>query len=294
MVTINELTDCEKPKFIEARKIFTLIDQFLFVCKPLNEKDRKTFEKLCHYLIANVQLSRCEIKESECYIRLAFDQKLTVNWIHQVEKILLKCSSYLKLMKAESNSDQKSSMVYLNVLITFTSTNTWSIFRQTEDKSKYDSLRTVMNQICVNIVNMLVNNGLYLNVQFLLNTYLSRSKPLMSKAALRATLSLSMRPLVNSNYNHSSLSLFLVHILSVPGLSIHLSNQASDIVELISKQEIIVKSFSILSNEQNSRILFNALEGNYALCLVGNIIHFTYLNINSLNNYSIDFVVSPR
>ena len=42
-------------------------------------------------------------------------------------------------------------------------------------------------------------------------------------------------------------------------------------------QEILSKSLNLLDTEQNTRIVFNALEGNYALCLLANLINAAYL-----------------
>jgi ubiquitin-protein ligase E3 B len=40
---------------------------------------------------------------------------------------------------------------------------------------------------------------------------------------------------------------------------------------------VFTKSLELLSSEQNMRIVFNALEGNYALCLLANLIQLAYI-----------------
>jgi ubiquitin-protein ligase E3 B len=40
---------------------------------------------------------------------------------------------------------------------------------------------------------------------------------------------------------------------------------------------LFTKSLDLLSSEQNMRIVFNTLEGNYALCLLANLIQLAYV-----------------
>ena len=41
---------------------------------------------------------------------------------------------------------------------------------------------------------------------------------------------------------------------------------------------MFTKSLDLLIAEQNLRIVFNTLEGNYALCLLANLIHLAYIH----------------
>lgn len=40
---------------------------------------------------------------------------------------------------------------------------------------------------------------------------------------------------------------------------------------------ILLKSIELLSSEQSMRIVFNTLEGNYALCLLANLVQMAYI-----------------
>ena len=74
-------------------------------------------------------------------------------------------------------------------------------------------------------------------------------------------------------------SLFLLHILSVPGLIEHLNKITPDVLTglLLQKQtHILAKSVKFLSQEQQLKIHFNALEGSYALCLTANLVHLVF------------------
>ncbi|KAL1469598.1 hypothetical protein MTO96_040990 [Rhipicephalus appendiculatus] len=82
------------------------------------------------------------------------------------------------------------------------------------------------------------------------------------------------------------MNLFLLHILSVPALVHHLLNIAPEAVTLLNSHGLFRRSLDILVVEQNMRILFNALEGNYALCLLANLVHLAYLNIEACIAFS--------
>lgn len=47
-----------------------------------------------------------------------------------------------------------------------------------------------------------------------------------------------------------------------------------------------------LKNEQNSRIIFNALECNYGLCLLANLLHLSHYDADGLIENQSEFVVS--
>lgn len=40
---------------------------------------------------------------------------------------------------------------------------------------------------------------------------------------------------------------------------------------------LLSKSLELLSSEQSMRIVFNTLEGNYALCLLANLVQMAYI-----------------
>lgn len=46
---------------------------------------------------------------------------------------------------------------------------------------------------------------------------------------------------------------------------------------MFNKHKILQKTITLLYNEQNIKIVFNALEGNYALCLLGNFVHLCHI-----------------
>ncbi|RWS25410.1 ubiquitin-protein ligase E3B-like protein, partial [Leptotrombidium deliense] len=286
--TDDERTDC----FVDATVVFKVIEKFMFIFN--NEKDKILFEKLCRYVVASsLPTSDRLLKEDKIsYVSVAFDQAISFAWFNQVKRVLWQSCLYMKQLKADDADDAKLVTVYLNVLITLTNANSWNVFQSNPDA--YEPMRPLMNQLCRNVMNTLVSKGFYIVLQSVLTKYLCRTKPLLSKSAMTAIITLSLRHVIASQFSHSSLNLFLLHIFSVPALTYHLSSIAPDLLTVFTNHSLLAKSCCLLSNEQNTRILFNALEGNYGLCLLANLVHLAFINISILKESLMDFVISVR
>lgn len=48
-------------------------------------------------------------------------------------------------------------------------------------------------------------------------------------------------------------------------------------ISVLVGHSLLTRSLELLSSEQNMRIVFNTLEGNYALCLLANLIQLAYI-----------------
>ena len=55
---------------------------------------------------------------------------------------------------------------------------------------------------------------------------------------------------------------------------------------VLMQHRFFTKSVTLLSNEQSTKIVFNALEGNYALCLLGNTITSCNAKPHSGNSFN--------
>ncbi|KAF4523556.1 hypothetical protein B566_EDAN012004 [Ephemera danica] len=118
---------------------------------------------------------------------------------------------------------------------------------------------------------------LHLRVLRLLLKGLCGPKVLLQNIALSAIINLAIRPLASAGYSNKLLSLFLIHILSVPALIYHLNSITPESIAFLVTHKILPRCIELLSAEQDLRIVFNALEGNYALCLLGNIIQMAHI-----------------
>jgi len=132
---------------------------------------------------------------------------------------------------------------------------------------------------------------------------LGRAKISLKPVTLSAAVTLTLRPLISSQMSDKLVSLFLINIFSVPALVYHLNVLSPEVKKgrkylqvllcvimsfLQSKYEVsavylqcissfitnnlFARSLELLNSEQNLRIVFNALEGSYALCLLANLI----------------------
>ncbi|GIY67610.1 ubiquitin-protein ligase E3B [Caerostris darwini] len=277
--TILEFTEVNKlPPSIDMYKV---IRRLMFVIGE-DSSDKERFEKICRYIIASIDTD--SLKKS--YIAVAFNKELAVAWIHHLKTLLWQCCIYLKSLKPEWSQDSKSMTLYLHMLVSFTSIGTWKVLNNKQG----EALKPAMNQLCANIMGHLVAKGLYSILQTILLKGLVRVKPCLKKATLLAITNLSIRPLVSSQFSNKLMNLFLLHVMSVPALVLHFHNSAPECLAIISDHEIFKHSLDLLASEQNTRILFNALEGNYALCLIANLIHLGYSDLSKLQANLLDFI----
>lgn len=102
---------------------------------------------------------------------------------------------------------------------------------------------------------------------------LASTRVQLKKTSLSAVLNLALRPVISANFSDKLVSIFVLHILSVPGLVVQLEKLSPDSLVLMEKHAVVAKVVTLLSQEQQLRILFNSLEGSYALCLTANLVH---------------------
>lgn len=256
----NETSDV---KLRPALHIYKVISRFLIVYKF--EKDQERVEKLCRYLVLSI------LSESPkfSYVGVALNKEHNILWISQIKTILHHCMTGLENLKPEIVSDNKSIVLRLHTLISFTSPKTWAILHL----NGMEKLKTGMNQLCANIMGHLVSNGFYNIMQALLVRSLARESITLTPVELTAVITLTFRPLISSQMSDKLVSLFLINILSVPSLIYHLNKEEFDkCISLFKTHSLLSRSLNLLNSEQNLRIVFNALEGNYALCLLANLI----------------------
>ncbi|ELT93611.1 hypothetical protein CAPTEDRAFT_162148 [Capitella teleta] len=177
----------------------------------------------------------------------------------------------------------------LATLITFTSPNKWRII-----SGKGEALKPGMNQLCNNIMGHLNARGLYPALQTLLYNGLARSKPAFRPASFTAILTLALRPLMAADLSDNLLTLFLLHILSVPALVHHMNIMSQECLIQMMTHRIFSRSIELLCHEQSTRIVFNSLEGNYSLCLLANLIQLGNAEMEGLveSTNSFMFVVT--
>lgn len=277
--------DKENVEFVNILKVFKVINKFMLIFDE--QRDLKAFEKMCRYIIATMFVDEKDKELS--YANVAFDQRFNVMWIRQLKTILIHCSSLIKTLKPESSSDYKCIMLFLNMMIIFTSTNTWPMFKS--DISSNASLRTAMNSLCSNVISNLVSKGFYPNLQSLLIKGLCKSKPVLNKSSLTAIITLSLRPLINTQFQESSVKAFLIHIFSTSALIHHLTLICPDTLSKLSSLSLFQKIINFLRDEHNSKQIFDSLEGNFALCLLGNLINLAYLEQDAFQKSFLDLVV---
>lgn len=125
-------------------------------------------------------------------------------------------------------------------------------------------------------------SSLIFNFQVILRRGLCRNLISLKHAALSAIMRLTQLPLKNSKFSEKMVTTFLIQILSVPGLILHLQHVSPESLTHLTKNSILKRSLDFLNSGQNLKIVFNALEGSYALCLLANLIHLAHTERDDL------------
>ncbi|XP_021340570.1 ubiquitin-protein ligase E3B-like, partial [Mizuhopecten yessoensis] len=274
--SINELLqipenpeDEYKPKLLPALEVYKKIRQFFYVYSQ--EPDKRKLEFLCRYLLSSMDTEQIKL----CYVSVALMKPYVVEWILQAKNIMWQSCSCLRTLRPENHTEMQSIMLHLRLLITFTSTSTWKILKGKTG----EPLVAMMNQLCNTLMGNLNTKGMYPILQGLLTRGLSASKPAFKHASLSAVVTLALRPLIASNFSENLMNVFILHILSVPAIVCHMSNMSPVCLTQMVTHRIFKRSLDLLTNEQSTRIIFNSLEGNYALCLLANLVQLGYIEL---------------
>ncbi|CAH2073384.1 unnamed protein product, partial [Iphiclides podalirius] len=252
---------------IPALDVYRVTCRFFLVFKQ--HRDRKRFERLCKYIVQSLHSESVKLS----YVGVFLNKEYSLRWIAHIKMLLYKCCLYLEELKPESPVDMQSILIHLHTLIAFTATNTWALTRL----KNFDKLRGGMTQLCANIMGSLFHKGYYLTLKSLLLRGLCREKVSLKNISLTAIVTLSLRPLVSAQFSEKLLTMYIIQILSVPTLVYHMQQISPESIAAFRAHSMFDKCLEFLNTDQNMRIVFNTLEGNYALCLLANMIQLAHL-----------------
>ncbi|XP_011503913.1 PREDICTED: ubiquitin-protein ligase E3B-like [Ceratosolen solmsi marchali] len=234
-------------------------------------------EKLCKYLVLSLD-SESPIFS---YIGVALIRDNYILWIYQLKSILRYCLLELEDLHPEQPTDNKSILLRLHTLVSFTSTQTWSLMRLSE----MQKLKVGMNQLCANIMRYLMKNDFYKIMKNLLIKGLCRQIITLQPTALAAITTLTLRPLLFSKISDKLFSVFIINIISVPALVCHLNDMdRSPSISLFKQNNLFVKSIKFLNNELNAKTIFSILKRNYTLYLLANLIELANIEYDRISN----------
>ncbi|XP_037093426.1 ubiquitin-protein ligase E3B-like [Pollicipes pollicipes] len=256
----------DTPPLAAAQEVYRCTRQYLLLT---GGRDMLRFDLLCRYLVQSMTSDSLKL----CYASVALNPQHAVGWIAQMKTVLERCLSRLVKLRPETANDTPVLTLHLHCLLTFTSTSTWKILMN----SGHEKLKPVMEKLCLALLRHLNSAHLMQTLKEVLVRGLARSRPALRPAALTACMTLASRPLLASQLAPDDVSAYLIHVLSVPGLVSHLQTTAPECLTVISTHRVLERCTTHLLDEQGLRIVFNALEGNYALCLLANLVHLAYL-----------------
>lgn len=256
----------QTPVLPQALDAFQAILGFINIYKE--KRDEKRFEILTRYLLASMDSDNIKLT----YVSCGMNKDLTLQWIHQIKDILYLACEILGDLHPEFPKENRLMSLYLHLLLTFTGTNTWKILRI----QSFEPLKPSLNKLTENVMGDLVSRRLYSTLNQVLVHGLCREKTLLRGPAITTIITLALRPLVAASYSDKLLSLLTIHMLSVPALIHHLDTLAPEALQMLCTNDIFERVVQFVHTEQHLRIIFNTLEGSYALCLLANLVHLAH------------------
>lgn len=197
---------------VPALDVYKAACRLFIIFKQVRDADR--FEKLCKYVVQSLRSE--SVKYS--YIGISLNKDYSIQWINHIKELLYKCCLYLEDLKPETPNEMQSIVIYLYTLVAFTATKQWALIKL----KNFEKLQGGMNQLCANFMGSLFHKGYYLTLKSLLLRGLCRERPVLKNISLTALVTLTMRPLVSSQFSEKVLTMYILHILSVPGLIHHM------------------------------------------------------------------------
>ncbi|CAH0701610.1 unnamed protein product [Spodoptera exigua] len=253
-------------ELIPALEVYRVTCRLFLVFKQ--QRDRKRFENLCKYIVQSLHSESVKLS----YVGVFLNKEYSLRWIAHIKDLLYKCCQYLEELKPESPIDMQSILIHLHTLVAFTANNTWALTRL----KNFEKLRGGMTQLCANVMGSLFHRGYYLTLKSLLLRGLCREKVYLKNISLTAIVTLSLRPLVSAQFSEKLLTMYIIQILSVPTLVYHMQLISPESMSSYRSYSMFDKCLEFLSTDQNMRIVFNTLEGNYALCLLANLVQMAH------------------
>lgn len=263
MDTTNPIHISLAPSF----QMYRQITRLLFIWNKERDKDR--FVKICRYLVRSLECESPKIS----YVGIALNKDHVMDWIEHMNNILWKCCMYLKDLKLELPVDNQEAVLFIHVLVSFTSTKTWRILYH----KNMGMFLNGMNQLCSNLMGKLVQKGFFTIIRDVLISGLGEIKVTLRNVSFMAIITLTLRPLKAAEFSDNLMIMFLIHILSVPALISHLRELAPECISRLLTDAIFNKGIKLLSDETSMKSVLNSLEGNSALYLLANLLELAHI-----------------
>ncbi|KAL5970102.1 Ubiquitin-protein ligase E3B [Taenia solium] len=202
--------------------------------------------------------------DRECsYLSLIQNRDYLILWISQTRWILSVCVEYFAVLNPANEADSNMMNVLLSFVLTMTNCNQWKILRDSK-------MKPGLMAITDSFIKDLLAHGLYPALKQLLLKGLALHLPVLTQISLTGIFSLAVRPLLLCDFSPECISLFVVHILSVPGFVLHLNSLANEAYDVVVREKLCSRVVTYLYESlPDQSILDCGLEGSYALCLIG-------------------------
>ncbi|KAH8301101.1 hypothetical protein KR018_001796 [Drosophila ironensis] len=259
--------DKEPELELPALSVYPVLRRFLTQIK-LDKSDpqaRERLERICRYVNKAMEAENTKLS----YAALCLHKERGLPWIAHVKLLLGNCLHLLPELKPENHADSLSLALFLHTLVVFTAPKSWAILRNPQ----FEKLLPAMQKVCCNIQGHLVQHDFYRTMRLVLLRGTAREELSVKPVTLVAIITLTLRPLIDSDYSRNLLTKFLTEILSVPALIYHLHQSVPQCLEQFASLGLLRKALSISEDSQWFGEFGASMPGTKSLAFLGNVVN---------------------
>ncbi|VDL61291.1 unnamed protein product [Hymenolepis diminuta] len=246
-----------------------------FVEKQKREREQRKTDRDRQNAALRIQVVIIPVIYNVSYLYLLQQKDYIVPWIAQTRWMLSTCVKYFAILNPANESDFNMLNLLLSFVLTMTNCSNWK-------NLKDEKLKPLLKTITDSLTSYTVTQGLYPALKQVLLKGLALHIPVLTQLSLTAIFSLVLRPMISSDFSSESNSLFVVHILTVPGFVLHINSLANETYDVIVREKLCSRIITFLYEKLSDPLLLSSFDGSYILCLIANLIQLSLLEIEVL------------
>lgn len=265
-------TDLEK-----SDKIIPLSTEILRMGRHLmstfrSPDDRQLLARYCRLIIISM-----DSPKDQNIVSLFLNRNTIAEANRLISSVIVSIPEILKCLVGNKVSEVKMWQTFIHFLLVFSSANSWSYVKS------LPQVQTVLNGLCQKMSSQLYSEANFRRLSDSLFTACNEQRPLISVEALNALFCVLFRPIREASDDGNLLHLFVTKTLTHPALILHLNKTNRDAI-------VVNKVFDrILSHLRDHADIFDTMEPQKTINLMGNIIHLGHLDEETTKRRIVDW-----
>ena len=208
------------------------------------------------------------------YVGLSVDPKMTGPFIGQVKQMAAFGIPVMHRLGGKAHGSNSDIQCLLSFWMRALDANGWGLCKGNTPQEQLGL--KALAALCVNVSNHVVAAGITEAIAAGLSGLICRARPMLTTTIVAVGVTLCTRLVLGKGGAAAAPTLSFIELartlLTVPGLIHHLFLKSPDVAKFYTSQKIGTRCVdALVSSAQTLRIIFNSLEGNGTLCLIGNL-----------------------